>query len=130
MPGRQSTGGTDGLSPQALHAAAVAVRGALKKAAREQRTTSWDRLKRQLGSALPSMTAAERVQVLTLVDQGAATGDQPLLSVLVAAGDPAMAQAFQQVALHFGLAVPEDTEGLSDVIAADTEHAHRFWRGK
>ncbi|MEV7856518.1 hypothetical protein, partial [Streptomyces sp. NPDC088183] len=36
----------------------------------------------------------------------------------------------QQVALHFGLAVPEDTEGLSDVIAADTEHAHRFWRGK
>ncbi|MFJ2875480.1 hypothetical protein [Streptomyces sp. NPDC087298] len=92
--------------------------------------TSWDWLKRQLGSALPSMTAAERVQVLTLVDQGAATGDQPLLSVLVAAGDPAMAQAFQQVALHFGLAVPEDTEGLSDVIAADTEHAHRFWRGK
>ncbi|MFE5096631.1 hypothetical protein ACFRCI_41555 [Streptomyces sp. NPDC056638] len=130
MPGQQSSGGTDGLSPQALRAAAVAVRGALKKAAREQRTTSWDRLKRQLGSALPSMTAAERVQVLTLVDQGAAAGDQPLLSVLVAAGDPAMAQAFQQVALHFGLAVPEDAEGLSDVIAADTEHAHRFWRGK
>ncbi|MER8087837.1 hypothetical protein ACIO6T_37195 [Streptomyces sp. NPDC087532] len=130
MPGRQSSGGVDGLSRQALRAAAVAVRGALKKAAREQRTTSWDRLKRQLGAALPSMTAAERVQVLTLVDQGAAAGDQPLLSVLVAAGDPAMAQAFQQVALHFGLAVPEDAEGLSDVIAADTEHAHRFWRGR
>ncbi|MGW2090397.1 hypothetical protein [Streptomyces sp. NPDC001880] len=124
-PGLQSSGGADGLSPQALRAAAVAVRGALKKAAREQRTTSWARLKRQLGSALPSMTAAERVQVLTLVDQGAAAGDQPLLSALVAAGDPAMAQAFQQVALHLGLAVPEDAEGISDVIAADTEHAHR-----
>ncbi|MFF3733367.1 hypothetical protein ACFYXM_24385 [Streptomyces sp. NPDC002476] len=129
-PGRQSSGGADGVNPQTLRAAAVAVRGALKKAAREQRTTSWDRLKRQLGSALPSMTAAERVQVLTLVDQDAAAGDQPLLSVLVAAGDPAMAQAFQQVALYLGLAVPEDAEGLSDVIAADTEHAHRFWRDK
>ncbi|MGW9362207.1 hypothetical protein, partial [Streptomyces diastaticus] len=51
----------DRLTPDSLSSAATAVRGALKKTAREQSTTSWDTLKRQLGSALPRMTAADRV---------------------------------------------------------------------
>ncbi|PAZ09333.1 hypothetical protein CLM62_47090 [Streptomyces sp. SA15] len=52
-----------------LESAASAVRGALKKAARAQTTTSWGQLERQLGSALPRTTRAHRVQILTLVDQ-------------------------------------------------------------
>ncbi|MFJ9638626.1 hypothetical protein [Streptomyces sp. NPDC101178] len=117
-----------GLSPQVLSRTAVAIRGALKKAARAQRTTSWEQLKDQLGSALPHMTPAERTKVLTLVDQSSAATDQPLLSVLVAASSPALAQSYQQVVLNLGMAVPDDDEGLADVIEADTDHVHRFWK--
>lgn len=117
-----------GLSPQVLSRTAVAIRGALKKAARGQRTTSWEQLKDQLGSALPHMTPAERTEVLTLVDQSSAATDEPLLSVLVAASSPALAQSYQQVVLNLGMAVPDDNEGLADVIEADTDHVHRFWK--
>ncbi|MFI9019181.1 hypothetical protein ACIGZI_34670 [Streptomyces griseus] len=117
-----------GLSPQVLSRTAVAIRGALKKAARGQRTTSWEQLKDQLGSALPHMTPAERTKVLTLVDQSSAATNQPLLSVLVAASSPALAQSYQQVVLNLGMAVPDDGEGLADVIEADTDHLHRFWK--
>ncbi|MFD0039283.1 hypothetical protein ACFVIZ_16780 [Streptomyces anulatus] len=117
-----------GLSQQALSAAAVAVRGALKKAAREQRTTTWGRLRSELGSALPPMTAAERTRALTLVDEDSAAADQPLLSVLVAASNPVMARTYRQVVLNLGLAAPEEDDALFDVIEADTEHVHRFWK--
>ncbi|WP_328884710.1 hypothetical protein [Streptomyces sp. NBC_00299] len=75
------------LAPDVLQAAAAAVRGALKKSARQQQTTSWARLEQQLGSALPHMTLADRIQVLTLVAQSTAA-DQALLSSLFASGDP------------------------------------------
>lgn len=117
-----------GLSPQVLSRTAIAIRGALKKAARGQRTTSWEQLKDQLGSALPHMTPAERTKVLTLVDQSSAATDKPLLSVLVAASSPALAQSYQQVVLNLGMAVPDDDEALADVIEADTDHVHRFWK--
>ncbi|WP_405901457.1 hypothetical protein OG242_32785 (plasmid) [Streptomyces sp. NBC_00727] len=129
-PPRRTFNEAPGLSPQTLKTVAVAVRGALKKAAREQRTTSWEGLKRQLGSALPSMTAAERTKVLTLVDEGSASADQPLLSVLVAMNSPALAQTYRQVALNLGLEMPSDDDGLADVIRADSEHLHRYWRDR
>ncbi|QBR04678.1 hypothetical protein D7Y56_01345 (plasmid) [Streptomyces sp. S501] len=74
------------------------------------------------------MTADERTKVLTLVDQDFAAADQPLLSVLVAASSPTMTWAYQQVALSLGLALPEEDEDLADVIEADTEHAHHYWK--
>ena len=58
--------------PTQLVSAAAAVRGALKKAARERTSTSWSRLEHQLGSALPSLNNSERVQVLVQVDRSAA----------------------------------------------------------
>ncbi|MEV5620368.1 hypothetical protein [Streptomyces bacillaris] len=125
VPGKEA-----GLSPHVLNAAAVAVRGALKKTAREQRTTSWTKLKEQLGSALPSMTADDRTKVLILVDQASASANQPLLSVLMAAGSPALARSYRQVALGLGLTLPDDDEALADIIEADTEHAHRYWKDR
>ncbi|MCQ1579331.1 hypothetical protein [Streptomyces parvus] len=127
---QRGTGERTRLSPQALDAAAVAVRGALKKAAREQRTTSWERLKDQLGSALPAMTDDDRTKVLILVDEESASTDQPLLTVLLAAGSPTLARSYQQVARSVGLALPDDDEVLADIIEADTEHALRFWKDR
>lgn len=127
---RLGPGEETGLSPQALDAAAVAIRGALKKAAREQRTTNWKRLKDQLASAVPAMTDDDRTKVLVLVDQKSASTDQPLLTVLLAASSPTLARSYRQVALSIGLALPDDDEVLADIIEADTEHALRYWKDR
>ncbi|WP_329550406.1 hypothetical protein [Streptomyces sp. NBC_00696] len=115
------------LPPDVLASAAAAVRGALKKAAREQTTTTWARLKQQLGSALPHMAIADRIQVLTLVDQ-ATPADQALLSSLVAAGDPDMMTSYRKVADALGLDVPVDDDDLRDVLEADVQQVHHHWR--
>jgi len=110
-----------------LESAAAAVRGALKKTARAQTTTDWARLQQQLGSALPHMTLADRVQVLTLVDQ-TTPADQALLSTLVAAGDPDMTTPYREVAAALGLDVPADDDDLRDVLEADVQQVHHHWR--
>lgn len=115
------------LPPHVLESAAAAVRGALKKTAREQTTTTWSRLKQQLGSALPHMTLADRVEVLTLVDQ-ATPADQALLSSLVAAGDPDMMTSYRKVAGALGLDVPADDNDLRDILEADVQQVHHHWR--
>ncbi|MFC9261271.1 hypothetical protein ACFT25_15790 [Streptomyces hydrogenans] len=114
--------------PDRLVPAVAAVRGALKKAARERTTTSWNRLEHQLGSALPSLTSNERVQVLVQVDRPTA-GDEPLLSSLLAAGDPHFAyQYYRHVLAALGLDAPADDEDLRDVVEADTEQVFTDWR--
>ncbi|MEU0946942.1 hypothetical protein ABZ379_30015 [Streptomyces canus] len=115
------------LEPAVLESAAQAVRGALKKAARAQTTTSWGQLERQLGSALPRTSLADRVQVLTVVDQ-TTPADQALLSSLVAAGDPDMKTSYREVASALGLEVPAGDDDLRDVLEADVEQVHRHWR--
>lgn len=115
------------LAPNVLASAAAAVRGALKKAAREQVTTSWVRLEQQLGSALPHMTIADRIEVLTLVDQ-ATPADHALLSSLVAAGDPDMTMAYRKVTAALSLEIPADDDDLRDTLEADVERVHRYWR--
>ncbi|MEU5578833.1 hypothetical protein ABZ791_00025 [Streptomyces huasconensis] len=106
----------------------AAVRGALKKAARERTTTSWNRLEHQLGSALPSLTTNERVQVLVQVDRSTA-GNEPLLSSLLAAGDPHFAfQYYRHVLTALDLDAPDDDEELQDVVAADAEQVLTDWR--
>jgi len=115
------------LAPNVLESAAAAVRGALKKAARERRATSWGRLEEQLGSALPRMELADRVRVLSLVDQHTPS-EQPLLSSLVAAGDSSMMAPYRTVAADLGLEVPSDDDDLRDVLHADVERAYQHWR--
>ncbi|MCX5345913.1 hypothetical protein [Streptomyces atratus] len=116
--------------PAHLVPAAAAVRGALKKAARERTTTSWNRLEHQLGSALPSLSSNERVQVLVEADRSTA-GDEPLLSSLLAAGDPHFAyQYYRHVLNALGLDAPDDDEDLRDVVEADTEQVFTDWRSR
>ncbi|MFE0737477.1 hypothetical protein [Streptomyces sp. NPDC058855] len=117
------------LTEEALMSAAAAVRGALKKAAREQSTTSWSRLRTQLGSALPRMTAADKIQMLVLVDQ-ATPPDEALLSSLLAAGDSEFAPHYRSVAAALGLETPTDDDELRDVIEADVQQVFDNWRGR
>lgn len=115
------------LPADKLDSAAAAVRGALKKAAREGTTTSWSRLRQQLGSALPGMTPAERLDVLIRVDQPTPT-DQPLLSALAAAGDPDIASRYRSVAAAHGREMPLDDHELRSTITGEARRLHELWR--
>jgi hypothetical protein len=115
------------LAPDVLASASAAVRGALKKAARGQTITTWARLEQQLGSALPPMTPADRIQVLILVDQ-ATPADQAPLSALVAAGDPELTTAYRTIGNALGMNIPADEDDLRDVLDADVQQVHHHWR--
>ncbi|MFE2541726.1 hypothetical protein [Actinacidiphila glaucinigra] len=113
-------------SPEELASVAQAVRGALLRAARRRRLTSWDTLHRQLGSALPPLSPGDQARVLTLAD--CATEDnQPPLSTLLAAGDPDAVPAYRASATSLGLTLPEDPDDLHDVLQADAAHLYRLW---
>ncbi|MEU5138041.1 hypothetical protein [Streptomyces californicus] len=116
--------------PPLLEPTAAAVRGALRKAARERTTTSWSRLEQQLGSALPPLSNQERVQVLVHIDRSAAD-DEPLLSSLIAAGDPHFTyQHYRRVLAALGLDAPGDDEDLREVVEADAEQVFTDWRSR
>ncbi|MYT82414.1 MULTISPECIES: hypothetical protein [unclassified Streptomyces] len=116
--------------PAHLVPTASAVRGALKKAARERTSTNWSRLEQQLGSALPLLSNEERVQVLVHIDQSAAD-DEPLLSSLFAAGDPHFAyQYYRRVLAALGLHAPDDDEDLREVVEADADQVFADWRSR
>ncbi|MFI0242090.1 hypothetical protein [Streptomyces sp. NPDC016845] len=120
----------EALPESVLRSAAAAVRGALKRTARQQGTVTWDKLCDQLGSALPRMSQADRQRVLIQVDAAAAP-DEPLLSSVLAAGDPAMVEAYRLSANAQGLELPsDDRELLRDVIDADLRQAHEYWWGR
>ncbi|MEU6654786.1 hypothetical protein ABZ904_36580 [Streptomyces sp. NPDC046900] len=116
-------------SQQELEAVARAVRGALRRTAQRGGITSWETLRRQLGSALPRLTAPDQARVLLLVDRATETG-QPPLSTLLAAGDPKAVAAYRRSAANLGLIVPDDPDALRDVLDADTARLHRLWRGR
>ncbi|WP_327406933.1 hypothetical protein OG194_47375 [Streptomyces sp. NBC_01288] len=109
---------------------AAAVRGALKKAARERSTTSWARLRRQLGSALPHhLHPDDQVIVLARVDADTPV-DEPLLTSLVAATDSHSAAVFQRVANQLGRTVPDDTHAARSQWQTDALHLQQLYRYK
>ncbi|MER5914993.1 hypothetical protein ABT124_32155 [Streptomyces sp. NPDC001982] len=115
------------LSDETLTSAAAAVRNALKQAARAQQTLTWAALKAQLDTALPDMTDQERQRLVALVD-AASERDEPLLSSILAAGDPQLAEAYRLSANLLGGHLPaDDREVLRDVIDADVRQTHAYW---
>jgi hypothetical protein len=109
---------------------AAAVRGALKKAARERSTTSWSRLRRQLGSALPRhLHLDDQVAVLAQVDAHTPT-DEPLLTALIAATETNSASVFQQVARQLGRTVPNDTQAARSQWQSDALQLQQLYRYK
>ncbi|MFF1407492.1 hypothetical protein [Streptomyces sp. NPDC058294] len=74
------------------------------------------------------MTDQERQRLIALVD-AASKRDEPLLSSVLAAGDPQLAGAYRLSAnLLDGHLPADDRELLRDVIDADVRQTHAFWR--
>jgi len=109
-----------------LREAAAAVRGALKKTARERSTSSWPRLHQQLGNALPHrLTAGDRIEILIPVDR-TNPADQPLLASLLADGDPDSASVFRTVSAALGRQTPSDDAELQALITTEVGRLHTF----
>lgn len=107
---------------------ANAVRGALKKSAREQRTTSWGALYERTGhKRLPALSYLQKTQVLALVDQPTAAGE-PLLSVLVTDGRGESLQLHREVAQRLGRDVPADGQALLAHLEGEIADLHRRWQ--
>ncbi|MEU5137431.1 hypothetical protein [Streptomyces californicus] len=105
----------------------LAVRGALRKTAREGRTTTWKQLEQQLGpAALPRMGIADRVRVLILVDETTAP-EQALLASLVVVGDAPLRAHYQEIAAAQGLEAPQEEDELRDVLDADVQQVFSEW---
>ncbi|MFD5098103.1 hypothetical protein [Streptomyces albidochromogenes] len=110
-----------------LKTGAAAVRGALKKTARERRTCSWAQLRSQLGSALPRLQSGDQAEILYQVDRDTPS-HEPLLSTVLAVSDPGVLPAFRQAAARLGLELPDDADDLQDVLAADVGALYDLWR--
>ncbi|MEU5090583.1 hypothetical protein [Streptomyces sp. NPDC021356] len=120
--------GAGGAPSQTLATAPAAVRAVLKRAARAQQTLTWAALKGQLDTAWPDMTDQERQRLTALVD-AATRPDEPLLSSILAAGDPQLAEAYRLPANLLGGCLPaDDREVLREVIDADVRHTHAYRR--
>lgn len=114
------------LSHAELQQVAAAVRGALKKTARERGTISWSRLRRQLGNALPRLHPDDRIEVLTQVEENT-RADEPLLSSLLAVNDTGRRGMYERLAtrLHKPTPVGEgDTGWQSEVLRL--HHIYRY----
>ncbi|MFE5894861.1 hypothetical protein ACFQ6E_38860 [Streptomyces sp. NPDC056462] len=117
------------LSEEKVAEVAGAVRGALKKAARERATTSWSRLRRQLGSALPHLHVDDQVEVLARVD-ATTPADEPLLTALLATTDTSAPSLYERAAKRLGRDVARDTQVARSQWQTDVLHLHQLYRYK
>ncbi|MFC8718618.1 hypothetical protein [Kitasatospora sp. NPDC057198] len=126
MPRPRAPGQVD---PSELADIARGVHGALKKAAREGRGTSWDDLRRRSGDRrLTRLGLRDKAEVLYLVDQHAQE-DEPLLSVLLTAADSALSlQLYRDVAHLLGRPLPALDQALADHLATERAELHQWWK--
>ncbi|MEU7377096.1 hypothetical protein [Streptomyces albidoflavus] len=105
---------------------APAVRGALKKAAREGRATTWPEIADKTGQhRLSRFDHEDKLELLILVED-ATPADRPLWSTLLAtADDDAALHLYRDVARRLGRPLPDDTNGLLAHLAAEHERLHR-----
>ncbi|MFJ4192240.1 hypothetical protein [Kitasatospora sp. NPDC089509] len=105
----------------------AAVRGALKKSARERSTTAWQQLGRQLGSALPDLHPDDQLEVLLQVES-ATPADEPLLSSLLAAGTGAQPAFYRNLAGRLRRALPDGFGAVHAHWQAETLRLHQLFR--
>jgi hypothetical protein len=107
---------------------APAIRGALKKAAREQRTTTWPEIQKKTGlHQLGSLDHQDKVEILALVDSDTAP-DTPLWSALLAAaGDSAALSLHRDISHRLSRSLPDSEADLINQLAAERSQLHRPW---
>lgn len=106
----------------------LAVRGALKKAAREQRTTTLPEIQHKTGlHHLGRLNHEDKVELLVAVDSDTAP-DSPLWSTLLAAtGDSAALRLHRDVAQRLGRPLPDSDADLLQQLSAERTQLHRPW---
>jgi hypothetical protein len=125
-------GGTSGvgrkrLAEEKVVEVAAAVRGALKKAARERSPTSWSQLRRQLGAALPHLHTDDQLAVLVQVDADT-PADEPLLSALLAVADSNSPSLYDQAARLLGRVGAGDAAAVRSRWQTDALHLQQLYR--
>ncbi|MDX3762588.1 hypothetical protein [Streptomyces sp. AK02-04a] len=107
---------------------APAVRGALKKAAREQRTTTWSEIQQKTGlHQLGRLDHEDKVELLALVESDTAP-DTPLWSTLLASdGDSAAVRLHRDVSHRLSRPLPANDADLINQLAAERPQLHRPW---
>lgn len=105
---------------------APAVRGALKKAAREARTTTWPELQRKTGMRqLGQLNHKDKLEVLVLVETDTAP-EEPLWSTLLAAADDsASLRLYRDISQLLHRPLPPGDADLVKQIAAARGQLHR-----
>ncbi|MGD3111492.1 zinc finger domain-containing protein [Streptomyces sp. YGL11-2] len=116
------------LPSNAVTEVAAAVTGELKKTAREHSTTSWSRLRTQLGSALPPLNPDDQLEVLLRVEilirvRKQNPADEPLLSSLIAVNDTSNPQLYQQLLNRLGRDQAEPGWWQTEAL-----RLHQIWR--
>ncbi|MEU0403751.1 hypothetical protein ABZ318_26675 [Streptomyces sp. NPDC006197] len=106
-------------------ALAPAVRGALKKAARENRGTTWPELRDKTGlHQLGRLDHSDKVELLALVEADT-TPEDPLLSTLLAADDDsASLNLHRDISRLLGRPLPSSDTDLIDQLAHDRNQLH------
>ncbi|REH18393.1 MULTISPECIES: hypothetical protein [unclassified Streptomyces] len=105
---------------------APAIRGALKKAAREGRTTNWPELRQKTGlRQLDRLDQADKLELLVLVD-AATTAEEPLWSTLLVTPDDSVTlRLYRDVSRRLDRpTVPADDEDLAKQLATDRSKLH------
>ncbi|MGA5824156.1 hypothetical protein ACPC54_40710 [Kitasatospora sp. NPDC094028] len=122
-----ASAGPPRLSAASIASVAAAVAGALKKAARERSATSWPRLRRQLGGALPDLHPDDKLEVLLQVEAGT-VANEPLLSSLLAANGGSPPALYQGLARHLGRTLPTDVGAARTYWQSEVLRLHQLFR--
>ncbi|MFH9983706.1 hypothetical protein ACH4ND_31720 [Streptomyces sp. NPDC017179] len=107
---------------------APAVRGALKKAAREQRTTTWPEIQQKTGlHQLGRLDHKDKVELLALVESDTAP-DTPLWSTLLATdGDSSALRLHREVSNRLSRPLPANDADLLNQLSTERTQLHRPW---
>ncbi|WP_432128921.1 competence protein CoiA family protein [Streptomyces sp. bgisy082] len=104
----------------------LAVRGALKKAARENRITTWPEIQQKTGlQQLGSLDHADKVELLALVEQDTAAQDPLWSTVLAAAGNGAALRLHRDVCHRLGRPLTSNDWELIEQLAVERDRVRR-----
>ncbi|MDX3231855.1 hypothetical protein [Streptomyces sp. ME19-01-6] len=105
---------------------ALAVRGALKKAAREGRTTTWSEIQQKTGlHQLGRLEHDDKVELLALVESATAPENPLWSTLLAAAGDGAGLRLHRDVSNRLSRPLPVSDADLINQLAAERTQLHR-----
>ncbi|MFC8495618.1 hypothetical protein ACFUJU_33440 [Streptomyces sp. NPDC057235] len=111
-----------------VKALALAVRGALKKAARENRLTTWSELRDKIGlRQLGHLDREDKLALLALVEADTAPGEPLWSALLVQDGDSAGLSLYRDICRLLGRPLPVDAPALADQLHTEHHRLHHPW---